>query len=71
MRIEIYTLRQISEVCKLRGGARVVEWDSLENCYGLRSIEGSNPSLPALLLRLICHNQAYFLNCRPVTNRMN
>lgn len=28
-------------------GARVVEWDSLENCCGLRSTEGSNPSLPA------------------------
>ena len=29
------------------GGARVVEWDSLENCCGLRSTEGSNPSLSA------------------------
>lgn len=29
------------------GGARVVEWDSLENYCGLRSTEGSNPSLPA------------------------
>ena len=29
------------------GGAIVVEWDSLENCCGLRSTEGSNPSLPA------------------------
>ena len=29
------------------GGARVVEWDGLENRCGLRSTEGSNPSLPA------------------------
>ena len=29
------------------GGARVVEWDSLENYCGLRSTEGSNPSLSA------------------------
>ena len=28
-------------------GARVVEWDGLENRCGLRSTEGSNPSLPA------------------------
>ncbi len=32
---------------EIRGGARVVEWDSLENCCGLRSTEGSNPSLSA------------------------
>ncbi len=32
---------------KIWGGARVVEWDSLENCCGLRSTEGSNPSLSA------------------------
>ena len=25
----------------------MVEWDSLENCCGLRSTEGSNPSLSA------------------------
>ena len=30
------------------GGARVVEWDGLENRCGLRSTEGSNPSLPAV-----------------------
>ena len=29
------------------GGARVVEWDSLENYCGLRSTGGSNPPLPA------------------------
>jgi hypothetical protein len=33
----------------IREGARVVEWDGLENRCGLRSTEGSNPSLPAIV----------------------
>gem|GEM_PF-5983676 len=35
--------------CGLRRGARVAEWDGLENRYTGNCIEGSNPSLSAYL----------------------
>src|SRR6187551_4072805 len=49
---------------KYWGGARVVEWDSLENYCGLRSTGGSNPPLPAEDSRRYVESLLFFQSSR-------